>query len=93
MATINISLTTNANQDLALARLLVKVNADRASQIPPLTAFPNITAMLTSLLGETVRGYLQEYRQEQKNLIVTAIDSATNAQIQSAASALGVTLP
>jgi hypothetical protein len=93
MANISITLTTNANQDTALTRLLVKLNAERAMQTPPLAAIPDVTTMLRSILQNAVQDYLRQFRQEQKDVVGVAMETATNAQIQQVATTLGVALP
>jgi hypothetical protein len=93
MATITLSLTTTARQDQALARLLVRMNTERAAQTPPLRPIADVPAMLTGLVEQAIQDYLRQYRQEQKDMLAAGVDTATSAQIQQAATALGVTLP
>ncbi len=93
MATYAVSVTTTAGQDVGLTRLLHKVNADRAAQVPPLQALADIPALLVFLMMGAAADYLLQYKGEIRNTIGPALDTATAAQLTSIATTLGITLP
>jgi hypothetical protein len=76
-----------------LAYLLARTNQERATQSPPLPALSDASALLVYILQGALRDYVAQHQGERKNSIAAAVDSATNAQLNAAATALGVTLP
>jgi len=94
MASITLPpLTTTARQDQALAFLLTRTNQERAAQSPPLPPLADVPALLLYILQGAVQNYVQQHQGERKNVVAAALDSATNAQLTTVASTLGVTLP
>jgi hypothetical protein len=87
MATIN--LVSTAGQDVIIQRVLDKVNAERAAQVPPLAAL-TIPQYITSILVSAFQGWKQHQDQEDLEALKTAWSTATTTQKNQVKTTLGV---
>jgi hypothetical protein len=55
--------------------------------------YADATAMLTDFVSDAVRDYRRQWKDAQRAKLAEAVESASNAQLTNAATALGVVLP
>lgn len=88
-----VSLNVPAGLDAGIQYAMSIANAQRAAQTPPVAAYANTTAYLQDVITNAVTDYRRQWKDAQRSSIAAAIESASNAQLNNAATALGVTLP
>ena len=76
---INVSVPTTPTQDAKLVRLLARVNAERAAQVPPAAPFADVNAYATWTLTETIKGQIRALAEADKTEVGSAYDGATPA--------------
>lgn len=92
MAAISISFNTTAAQDAKLAKVLTRVNAERALPPPsgePLAPYPTVGAWLKDFLIERLRAFVQEQQSRDEAELRTRIMNATPAQLAQIEAILG----
>ena len=90
MATYALTVTTSANDEKGLAFALAQINAERAARTPPLDPLTAQT-YLQRVIDGVVTDYKRQYKQDLRERVGAALDTATNAQVTQVATVLGVT--
>ena len=55
--------------------------------------YADAAAMLTDFINDAVKDYRRQWKDAQRTTLSAAVETATNAQLNNAATALGITLP
>lgn len=97
MATISISFNTTAAQDAKLAKILARVNAQRAVPLPPSDGqpqaqpqpYPTVEVWLKDFLIERLRAYVKEQQDIDDRELQARIAQATPQQLAQIETILG----
>lgn len=86
---MNYTITLTAEQDAALATLLVRTNAARAAQTPPLAAI-TVAQYIQARATEVAESYRLQLAAEDEAAVLTAFKNATAAKQGQVKTTLGL---
>ena len=90
MANFTVTISTTQARDKGIARELARVNDVRARQVPPAKTLT--TAELIQLIvDDRVDDLARDYKQDLRQRVSDAVDTATAANVTRVAQILGVT--